>query len=68
MVFDSISTLLVYYDKEPVGKFTHFMIGMIRKWKLRGVLLMVEEGDKRGATEMMSLFCDRVVKIDHTEL
>lgn len=68
MIFDSISTLLVYYDKEPVGKFTHFMIGMIRKWKLKGVLLMVEESDKRGATEMMSLFCDKVVNINHSDL
>jgi len=41
---------------------------MIRKWKLKGVLLMVEEGDKRGATEMMSLFCDKVVNINHSEL
>lgn len=64
LVFDSMSTLLVYYDIEPVGKFAHFMIGMIRKWKLKGVMLMIESEEKRGAIDMLSLFCDKVIKVN----
>lgn len=64
LVFDSMSTLLVYYDIEPVGKFAHFMIGMIRKWKLKGVMLMIESEEKKGAIDMLSLFCDKVVRIN----
>lgn len=56
--FDSVDTLLIYNKQEAVLKFMHFLIGRIRQWNVKGIIVTVEK------TEMipqLSEFCDKVI-------
>ncbi len=63
MVFDSISTLLIYNDVSSVERFTHLIIGKLREWRMKGVLLMVKSEEHRGVVNSLSQFCDRILEI-----
>lgn len=63
MIFDSLSTLLLYNDAASVARFAHFLTGRLRMWRARGVLLSVENGSGELVSQL-SQFCDTVVRID----
>ncbi len=63
LVFDSISTLLIYNDIASVERFIHLVIGKLRDWKMKGVLLMVKSEEHKGVVNSLSQFCDRVLQI-----
>ncbi len=63
LVFDSISTLLIYNDIASVERFTHMIIGKLREWKIKGVLLMVKSEEHKGVVNSLSQFCDRILEI-----
>ena len=63
LVFDSISTLLIYNDVSSVERFTHMVIGKLREWKIKGVLLMVKSEEHKGVVNSLSQFCDRILEI-----
>ncbi|MCX6814351.1 MAG: hypothetical protein NTY20_01735 [Candidatus Aenigmarchaeota archaeon] len=62
MVFDSLSTLLVYEDPSTVVKFTHSLISSLRGKKVSGVLVCLEGGKGTGLIKDISMFADRVVR------
>ncbi len=63
LVFDSISTLLIYNDISSVERFIHLVIGKLREWKIKGVLLMVKSEEHKGVVNSLSQFCDRILEI-----
>ncbi|MFH1663705.1 MAG: hypothetical protein ABH986_02765 [archaeon] len=63
LIFDSISTLLIYNDVSSVERFTHLIIGRLREWKIKGVLLMVKSEEQRGVVNSLSQFCDKILEI-----
>jgi hypothetical protein len=63
LVFDSISTLLIYNDVSSVERFTHLIIGKLREWKIKGILLMVKSDEHKGVVNSLSQFCDRILEI-----
>ena len=56
--FDSIDTLLIYNKEEVVLKFIHFLIGRIREWNVKGIIVTVE---KTEIIPQLSEFCDKVI-------
>ena len=63
LIFDSISTLLIYNDINAVERFIHLIIGKLRDWKIKGVLLMVKSEEHKGVVNSLSQFCDRILEI-----
>lgn len=59
VIFDSISTLLIYNGKEAVEKFVHSIVGRFQKWKVKGILLMVKSDEHKGVIDSISQFCDK---------
>ncbi|MBN2126843.1 MAG: hypothetical protein JW703_00450 [Candidatus Diapherotrites archaeon] len=63
LVLDSISTLLVYNDKNSVEKFFHTLASKINQKKSIGLFLFVESEEYKEAVQTIEQFCDKVVKL-----
>jgi archaellum biogenesis ATPase FlaH len=61
---DSVSTLLVYNDEKTVEKFVHSLIERIYRWKTKGVFITVETNANKMVIENLSLFFDKIVRLD----
>jgi len=61
---DSISTLLVYNEEKTVEKFVHALLERIYHWKTKGVFITVETKANELIIENLSLFFDKVVRIE----
>ncbi|MDO8538134.1 MAG: ATPase domain-containing protein [archaeon] len=59
VIFDSITTLLIYNGKEAVEKFVHSIVGRFQRLKIKGILLMVRSEEHKGVTDEISQFCDK---------
>lgn len=62
LIFDSLSTLLVYEEPFTVVKFTHSLISALRAKKAAGVLVCLEGWKSAELVKDISMFADRVVK------
>ena len=60
--FDSLSTLLLYNNKETVARFIHFLSGKMRVWKVRGIIISLRAATDEELIDELTQFCD--VKID----
>ncbi len=63
LVFDSVSTLLIYNNREAVEKFIHSIIGRVRETRTKGVFLMVKSDQHSGIKDALSQFCDKTFEI-----
>ncbi len=61
---DSISTLLVYNEEKTVEKFIHALLERIYHWKTKGIFITVETRANELIVENLSLFFDKVVRIE----
>jgi hypothetical protein len=61
LIFDSLSTLLVYTDPSTVVKFTHSLISLLRSKNVSGLLMCVEGGASSNMVKDISMFADKVV-------
>jgi len=62
--FDSLSTLLIFNSVEVVAKFIHFLAGKMRVWKVKGIIISIE--DKQGNKKLidkLSQVCDIVMDV-----
>jgi hypothetical protein len=62
LIFDSLSTLLVYADSSTVVKFTHSLISILRSKNVSGFLACVKGGPSEGMIKDISMFVDKVVE------
>jgi len=62
LIFDSLSTLLVYEQPSTVVKFTHSLISMLRAKKASGFLTCLESSASSEILKDISMFADSVVK------
>ena len=60
--FDSLSTLLLYNNKETVARLIHFLAGKMRVWKVRGIIVSLQNTKDQELIDEIMQFCD--VKID----
>jgi archaellum biogenesis ATPase FlaH len=63
IAFDSISTLLVYNEKNSVEKFLHTLASKINQRNSIGILLFVESEEYREPIQTIEQFCDKVIKL-----
>jgi archaellum biogenesis ATPase FlaH len=64
LMFDSISTLLVYNDKESAQKFLHSLVAKVHKADSRIVLLASNDSATKDAFSTISQFCDRFYELE----
>jgi len=61
ILFDSISTLLVYLPSTDISKFIHFVTNKLRLMDISGVFLAVEKGLDPMLMTQLTTFVDKVV-------
>ena len=61
MLFDSLSTLLIYNNKETVTKFTRTIIGKLKKAGMGGIFTALKGDTEKGLLKEMGMFVDEVV-------
>ena len=64
VVLDSISTLLVYNDRETVQKFVHSLIAKVQKANSKVVLLATKDSSSADALATIGQFCDKFAVIE----
>lgn len=64
ILFDSLSTLLIYSQSGSVSKFIHFLTGKIRALNVNGVLLSLIHGEEDEFLSQLSMFCDQTIYLD----
>jgi len=64
LLFDSLSTLLIYSQVGSVSKFIHFLTGKIRALGVNGILLSLVHGEEDEFLSQISMFCDQTIYLD----
>lgn len=67
VIFDSLSTLLVYQKGMSVIKFTHFVMSKIRTLEAKGVFTALKEDIDSGLIKDLNMFADKIVEVDGSE-
>jgi len=64
VLFDSVTTFLVYHDEKTLQKFVHAMSGMIRaNPKSRALFMAVSQDEAKNLFNTMAQFCDKTIRI-----
>jgi hypothetical protein len=64
ILFDSVSTLLIYNDPKSVVRFCHMCAERLRSWGLSAAFLSVEVGEGMDMIAQLAQFCDAYVKAE----
>lgn len=59
--FDSLSTLLIYNKSGTVGRFSHFLTGKMRLWKVKGIIISLEKESDEILINELTQFCDTTI-------
>ncbi|RXE57412.1 hypothetical protein ABH15_00965 [Methanoculleus taiwanensis] len=62
ILFDSISTMLIYLPSVNISKFIHFVTNKLRLLDVSGIFLAVEEGLDPMMLSQLTTFVDRVIR------
>ncbi len=62
LVFDSVSTMLVYNKKQSVEKFIHSLSGKIKSSECQGIIIAVESTEEE-TLHALAQFCDATIKV-----
>jgi archaellum biogenesis ATPase FlaH len=62
LLFDSLTTLLVYNEKHTVEKFLHATIGKLRARNASGIFLLAAHAEQE-VLDAAKGFCDKVIRI-----
>ena len=63
LLFDSLSTLLIYHDEETIEKFIHFLINKMRALNFHGTMILLNEEKSNRLLPFVSQFSDATIKI-----
>jgi hypothetical protein len=61
ILYDSISTMLIYLSSQNISKFIHFITNKLRLMNLSGVFLAVEKGLDPMLINQLTTFVDTVI-------
>ena len=64
LVFDDISTMLLYSPSVTISKFIHFITNKLRLFDVAGVFIAVEKGLDPALSTQISTFVDMVVPVE----
>ncbi len=65
VIFDSLSTLLIYNSPATVAEFVHFLVSKLRRWSATGVIIAMEKKKSEKLLGHVFKFFDSM--IDFTE-
>lgn len=63
IIFNSVSTFLIYETPDAVSRFMVYMINKMRAQKVSGVFVMADEPKSNKVEDITSQFADRVIKL-----
>jgi len=58
LILDTISTLMLYNDKNTVIKFLHFLSGEVRRYGVKSLIFTLDEESDKSIISEVSRFCD----------
>lgn len=64
IVFDSLSTMLVYEDENIVTKFVHSLMAKIRVMGCRGIFTCLKQDSDTVLLKDVNMFADKIIDID----
>lgn len=64
VVFDTLSALRVYNEDKPLQQFSQFLTSKMRDWKVKSVILTLEEEMDDEVVARVSQFCDCQIHTD----
>ncbi len=62
LIFDSLSTLLIYNQKDAVSKFVHSLVNKLKKQDMTVVFTALQGDTEKGLLKEIGLFVDSVVE------
>ena len=62
LLFNSLSTLLIYNKKEAISKFVQTLVNKLRKANMTAIFTALEGDTEKGLLKEVGLFVDDVVK------
>jgi hypothetical protein len=64
IMYDSVSTMLIYLSSANISKFIHFVTNKLRLMEVSGVFLAVEKGLDPMLMSQLTTFVDRVIETE----
>jgi hypothetical protein len=62
LIFDSLSTMIIYNNEAASVRFIHFLITNLRKLGVGGVIFSLEKDLEKKTLDNIAMFCDKVIK------
>ena len=62
LVFDAISTLKIYNEKQQISKFAHSLMSQLGKWEILSVVMTVTEETDDELKSQLKQFSDSIVR------
>jgi KaiC/GvpD/RAD55 family RecA-like ATPase len=66
LLFDSVSSMLIYLSSQNITKFIHFVTNKLRLLNFTGIFLIVEKGLDPDVMDQLKSFVDAVVDAQNT--
>jgi hypothetical protein len=66
LLFDSVSSMLIYLSSQNITKFIHFVTNKLRILNFAGIFLVVEKGIDPDVLDQLKSFVDVVVDVQKT--
>ncbi len=63
ILFDSLSSLLIYNNLETVERFIHYLIGKMKYFQIKGVFILLNDSKSKELLPVISPFFDTHIKI-----
>ncbi len=62
LIFDTLSTLMIYNEVNAISRFAHVLMAKLRLWGVKSVILTLEEESDKEIIAQMTQFCDKVIR------
>jgi hypothetical protein len=64
ILFDSVSTMMIYLSSANISKFVHFVTNKLRLMDISGIFIAVEKGLDPQLLTQLTTFVDKIVDLD----
>lgn len=64
LMFDTLSTLMVYNEADTVARFAHALMANIRQWPIRAVVFTIDEETDPVIKSRLTQFSDQLIEIN----
>ncbi|MBI2559212.1 hypothetical protein HYW20_07870 [Candidatus Woesearchaeota archaeon] len=63
LIFDSLNTLSIFNKPSTVARFTHFLTGKMREWKIKGVIITLANETEQALLDELTQMSDARVDL-----